>query len=145
MYSLFPGQLFQWQIYGSVRVARILARWFQPQDQRWHHSPRGCARRQRRWSNFKVNNTPRVYSERPGRTEGDSGEKSTVFTYIVSAETIIFWIWKLYEIWIVAANFIFLPNKLNFWCRNYSRAETIRGNTVLFHNQEMKLIYFSPK
>ena len=59
-YFLFSGQLFQWQIHGSVRVARILARWFQPQDQRWHHSPRGCARRQWRWSNFKVNNTPRA-------------------------------------------------------------------------------------
>ena len=30
----------------------------------------------------------------------------------------------------IAANFNFLPNKLNFCCENYSRAETIRGSTV---------------
>ena len=42
----------------------------------------------------------------------------------------LFLIWKLNKIQIVVANFNFVPNKLNFCCGNYSRAETLRGNTV---------------
>ena len=37
---------------------------------------------------------------------------------------------EIVEIQIVAANFNFLTNKLNFCCENYSRKETIHGNTV---------------
>ena len=54
----------------------------------------------------------------------------TVFPDIVSAETILFLIWKLQKIQIAVANFIFLPNKLNFYWGNYSRVETVWGNTV---------------
>ena len=43
------------------------------------------------------------------------------------------------KIQIVAANFNFLPDKLDFYCgnysseeTNYSRAKTIRGNTICF-------------
>ena len=52
---------------------------------------------------------------------------TTVFPHTVSAETILFLIWKLQPIQIVAAIFHFLLNKLNFCCRNYSRVETIQG------------------
>ena len=51
-------------------------------------------------------------------------------------EEIIFFLnLKLQKIQIVVANLISLPNKLNLWRKlfkgvNYSRAETIRGNTV---------------
>ena len=53
-----------------------------------------------------------------------------ICTYCISANSfrlfsILCWIWKLWKIQIVDANFIFLPNKLNFYCRNYSIAETI--------------------
>ena len=37
---------------------------------------------------------------------------------------------EIVEIQIVAANFKFLPNKLNFWCGNYSREKTIQENMV---------------
>ena len=47
--------------------------------------------------------------------------QDTEFPQIVSAETILFWIWKLLKIQIVAANFNFLPNKLIFCCWNYMR------------------------
>ena len=43
------------------------------------------------------------------------------------------------NIQIVAANLNFLHNKLNFCCGNYSRAETIRGNTV-FRIQNIGLV-----
>ena len=45
----------------------------------------------------------------------------TVFPWIVSEETILFWVFEMKKIQIVAANFNFLPNKLNFCCGNYSR------------------------
>ena len=61
-----------------------------------------------------------------------------VFFQIVFAETILSWIWKLQEIWIVVANFI-LANKLNFCYGNYSREETICGSTVI----ENIWLYFS--
>ena len=54
------------------------------------------------------------------------GQRHTVFPQIVSVETILFLIWKLKEIQIVATNFNFQLNKLNFAAeaiqgRNYSR------------------------
>ena len=57
-------------------------------------------------------------------------DQPTAFPHIVSAETILFLIWKLQKIWIVAANFNFLHNKLNFCCGNYSREETIQGRKL---------------
>ena len=37
---------------------------------------------------------------------------------------------EIVEVRIVAANFNFLPNKLNFCCANYSREETIQGRKL---------------
>ena len=50
----------------------------------------------------------------------------TLFLKLVAAETISFLIWKLYKIQIVAANFSFLPNKLNFCRGKNSREETVQ-------------------
>ena len=63
----------------------------------------------------------------------------TIFPHIVSEETILFWIWKLKEIQIVAANFNFLPNKLNFCWGNYSREETIQGRKLYEEIRELCL------
>ena len=58
-------------------------------------------------------------------------------SHTVSAETILFRIWKLQKIQLFVANFNSLINELNFCCGNYSReknqfrAETMRGNTVI--------------
>ena len=53
-------------------------------------------------------------------------KSNTLFPHTVSKETILFWIWKLWKIQIVDANFNFLPNKLNFCLGNYWRQETIQ-------------------
>ena len=44
----------------------------------------------------------------------------TVYPHIVAVETFL-------KIQIAAANFWFLPNRLNYCCGNYSREDTIRG------------------
>ena len=51
---------------------------------------------------------------------------STVFPRIVSAETILFWIWLMYcDLWLQ-----YIKVRKLFKGGNYSREETIRGNTV---------------
>ena len=48
----------------------------------------------------------------------------------VSAETILFWIRKFQKIQKVDKNFNFLPNKLIFCCGNYSKSDSMGGNTI---------------
>ena len=59
--------------------------------------------------------------------------KFTVFSRIVSTETILFWKWKVwkfsYSFRIIYGNF--LLHKLNSCRGNYSREETVCGNTVV--------------
>ena len=50
---------------------------------------------------------------------------------VLSVESILFW-WKFKKIQIVAWNFNFLPNKQNFCCGSYWKAESIHGGTVIF-------------
>ena len=62
-------------------------------------------------------------------------ESNTVLP-LVSVETILFLRLKIGENSNSFRKFKFLPNKLNFSCENYSRAETILGNKVVKKWQE---------
>ena len=70
---------------------------------------------------------------------------NTAFPHIVSAETILFWIWKLWQIKIVAAIFQFLLNKLNSSCENYSREETIQGRKLYEERRYISFVCYLSK
>ena len=64
---------------------------------------------------------------------------TTVFPFIVSVETFLFWTWKFQKIQIVVANFNYLLNKLNFCCVNYVH---IQGRKL--YEERQYRIFISP-